>query len=195
MRYVPARVDADAARLFFRRRRWGNLFGLLTRDGPAHDKTPGTSAPLPCIERVWIPHYLVDFRVESRKGPGEISISLDACSGSFAIFQMHTDLEEGELVEDCLTPLIPEDVAIKQGRRQLLQAIMRRRGQYGKPIIKETLGLSTFYYPFWVYYFQRRGKYIDVHLQDACSAERGGNRTRQGVLNAFVAQHNTKDTS
>ena len=106
----------------------------------------------------------------SRKGAGEVSVSLEACSGCFAIFQMHDALVDGDLNEECLPPLIGEQDAAVQGRRQLLQVIMRRRGQYGKPVIEELLASDVFYYPFWVYYFQRRGKYGGRHSHSTLSA-------------------------
>ncbi len=192
MKYVPARVGAKEAQAFFRRRRWGNLFGLLWREQPAAiKKTPESRSVLPRIEKIWIPHYQIDFRVTARSGPGTVSVSVEACSGCFAIFQMHDALVEGALGDDYLPALIEEQEAVQQGRRQLLQAIMRRRGQQGKPVIEEALGATLFYYPFWLYYFRRRGKFIDIRLLDAFSAERGGSRTRQGILNAFVAQRGT----
>ncbi|HDP35965.1 MAG TPA: hypothetical protein ENN29_12745 [Candidatus Hydrogenedentes bacterium] len=188
MIYVPASVDAEKARAFFRRRRWGNLFGALGLEPPTQEKKRGVVTQLPCMERVWVPHYQIDFQVFSRKGPGVVSVSVEACSGCFAIFQMHDALVEGEKEEETLPLLLDEKDAVMQGRKQLLQTIMRRRGQQGKPVIENTLATAVFYYPFWVCYFKRRGKFIDVKLQDAVSAERGGNRTKQGILNAFVAK-------
>lgn len=187
--YVPPRIDAEQARRFFVRRRWGNLFGLVRGAAPAL-VVASRPRQLPCMERVWIPHYQLDYRVVSHAGRGEVSISLDACSGCFAFFQMHAALVEGDLDEECLPTLISEADAERQGRRDLLNAILRRRGQRGKPVIEDMLSIRVFYYPFWVCYFRRWRRFIDIRLQDAYSGERGGNRTRQGVLNAFVAMRN-----
>ena len=192
MIHVPARIDAPRAQTFFARRRWGNLFGLWGRQTSIQLLPTTQERQFPCIERIWIPHYRIDFSVVSKKGPGKVSVSVEACSGCFAFFQMHDDLVDGEPGEACLPILISEEDAIHRGRSDLLKAIMRRRSQESKPIIQEALETGVFHYPFWVYYFKRRGKFIDIRLLDAYSGERGGNRTRQGVLNAFVAMRNTK---
>ncbi len=192
MTYVPARIDAQRAQAFFARRRWGNLFGLWGRPAAVQLLPATEERQFPCIERIWIPHYRIDFSVVSKKGPGKVSVSVEACSGCFAFFQMHDGLVEAAPGEECLPILLPEEDAIRHGRSDLLKAIMRRRSQENKPIIQEALDAQVFHYPFWVYYFKRRGKYIDIRLMDAYSGERGGNRTRQGVLNAFVAMRNAK---
>ena len=184
MKYIEARVPKDAALRFFERRRFKNLYGFLKRR-PGWTKD---GRKLPYIECVWMPFYLIDFRVVSRKAPGIVSVSVEAYSGSFAVFQMQDNLLEGELEEEWFAPGITEKKAIAIGRRDLLLTIMRRRSQQGKPVIEDTLAVDVFYYPFWVYYFQRRGRYIDVALQDALTGESGGNRNRAGLLNAFTTR-------
>lgn len=185
LRHLPPRYNAEDAWRFFRRPRWGNLFGLLTRAGEAPSLTPGV---LPRLERIWMPYYLIDFRVNSHKGPGIISVSLEAWSGSFALFERHDALVEGEVKEEHFPPEWTEENAIAQARHDLLQNIMRRRGQQGKPVIEAAEGIGLFYYPFWVCYFMRYGRYVDIRLMDAYTGESGGNRNKQGVLNAMVAQ-------
>lgn len=183
MRYIEARVSEDAALRFFHRRRLGNLYGLLRRRSRV---TTLGGKSLPYMERVWLPHYRIDIRVVSHRGPGQISVSVEGHSGSFAIFQMHEDLVEGNLDEELFPPALTQEEAVETGRRELLKTILRRRGQQEKPYIEDTLGVDIFYYPFWVYYFRRRGRYLDIRLQDAISGERGGNRTKMGLLNAFA---------
>ena len=90
MRYIPARVSKDAALAFFQRRRFGNLYGLLRQRTAV---TPGGQR-LPYLERVWLPYYLIAIRLDSRRGEGEVTVSVEAYSGAFAIFQMHDELVE-----------------------------------------------------------------------------------------------------
>lgn len=183
--HLPARYDAEEAWRFFRRPRWGNLFGILELAGPA---PPLARGALPRIERVWMPYYLIDFRVNSHKGPGIISVSLEAWSGSFALFERHADLVEADVGEDHFDPGLTEEAAVAQARRELLQSIMRRRGQQDKPVIEAAEDTRLFYYPFWIYYFLKHGRYIDIRLMDAYTGETGGNRNKQGILNAMVAK-------
>ncbi len=189
MKYIEARVPRDAALQFFERRRFGNLYGLLRRRSAF---TPDGKR-LPYAELVWMPFYRIDFQVTSRRGPGAVSVSVEAYSGSFAVFQMQDNLVEGEPEGDSFPPEMTEEAAIKTGRRELLRTIMRRRSQQEKPVIEDTLAVDVFYYPFWIYYFQRRGKYIDIKLQDALNGESGGNRNRAGVLAAFTKRAGEQD--
>jgi len=183
--HLPARYDAEDAWRFFRRPRWRNLFGILELAGPAPPLAPGA---LPRIERIWMPYYLIDFRVNSHKGPGIISVSLEAWSGSFALFERQDDLVEADVGEDHFDPGWTEEAAVAQARRDLLQSIMRRRGQQDKPIIEAAEQVSLFHYPFWIYYFLKRGRYIDIRIMDAYTGEAGGNQNKQGILNAMVAE-------
>lgn len=184
MKYIATRVSKDAALRFFHRRRFANLYGLL---GSRRPVAP-TGKLLPYLERVWLPFYLIDLEVTSPRGPGTVSVSVEGYSGSFAIFQMHDDLIEGELDEEYFGPQLSKDEAIEIGRKQLLHTILRSSSQQEKPAIEETLHVDVFYYPFWVYYFQRRRGSLDIRIQDALTGERGGNRNRMGLLNAFAAQ-------
>ncbi|HOZ48003.1 MAG TPA: hypothetical protein PLO37_25780 [Candidatus Hydrogenedentes bacterium] len=186
MRYIAPRVPEEASRRFFTRPRFRNLFGLVP---PRTAKmVPGSKAPY--VELVWLPFYLITLRVSSPRGPGTISTSVEGYSGSFAIFQMHDNLVEGDVNGEYFPPQLTTEEAVGIARKELLLSIMRRRGQQEKPCIEDTVGLDLFYYPFWVYYIRRRRRFIDILLQDALTGERGGNRNKMGLLNAFVARGN-----
>ncbi len=142
---------------------------------------------MPRIERVWLPYYVVTLKLASPRGEGAVSVSVEGYSGAFAIFEMHDDLVEGDLEEEAFQPMLSEEEAVAIGRRELLRTILRRRGQREKPVIEETLGVEVFYYPYWVYYYERRRGLLDIRIQDALTGEKGGNRTRYGILSAFAA--------
>ncbi|MCA9437465.1 MAG: hypothetical protein KC978_16900, partial [Candidatus Omnitrophica bacterium] len=87
MRIIEPRVSEASALAHFERREWKNLWGLFrVRSDPA--KRPS----LPRTQLVWLPHYIVTVLVDSKIGPGEIDVSVEAHSGSFAIFEMHENL-------------------------------------------------------------------------------------------------------
>lgn len=184
MKHIEARVSRNAALAHFRRRRFRNLYGLLL---PRPSVTP-SGATLPALERVWLPFYLIDVHVSSRRGPGTMSVSVEGYSGAFAVFERHDNLVDGDIADECFPPRLSPEQAVEIGRQQLLQSILRRRSQQVKPSMGDTLRVSVFYHPFWVYYFQRRGGRLDFRVQDALTGEKAGNRNRSGLLDAFVAQ-------
>lgn len=183
MLHLPARVSEAGARVFFQRRGWGNLFGLLL---PRETVTPAGKR-LPYLERVWIPYYEIVLRVRSGRGPGAITVSVDALSGAFALFELHDELVEAPVAESSFPPALAVEEAVGMGREQLLCAILRRRSGEQKPVIEETLDTALFHYPYWVWYYARRGGRIDIRLQDAYTGGPGGGRTRAGLIGAFVA--------
>ncbi len=177
MKYVPPRWSEAEALAFFERRRFSNLWGLLQ---------PRRTGKLPYVERLWLPYYLIPFQVTSGKGPGIITVSVEGHSGSFALFEMHGSLAQGELAGETPPPKLTIDEATATGRSELLRTIMRRRGQFGKPIIEEDLGVDLFYYPYWIYYFERRRGLLDILICDAVTGDKGRARTKTGILSALV---------
>jgi hypothetical protein len=189
MQVIEPRVTEDEARRYFERHRAGNLWGLLRprriTTGPLGSTKPGK----PPIELVWLPHYHVRFRVFSRRGPGEIAVSVEAHSGSFAVFQMQEDLIDREIEGEVFEPRLSCDRATEIGRRDLLKSILRQRGQWNKPEVRETLGVDLFYYPFWVYYYERKRGLFDIQVYDAARGVKGGPRTKVGILSGLVGSN------
>ncbi|MCB9782761.1 MAG: hypothetical protein H6751_07330 [Candidatus Omnitrophica bacterium] len=182
MRIIEPRVSEASALAHFERREWKNLWGLFrVRSDPT--KSPR----LPRTQLVWLPHYIVTVLVDSKIGPGEIDVSVEAHSGSFAIFEMHENLEEKDEVEGEVFDLkIGEKEAVEIGRRELLKTILRRRGQREKPAIVGSGKVDLFYYPFWIYYYERRRGLLDIQIYDAARGEKGGARTKVGILSGLI---------
>lgn len=188
MKIIEPRVPESSARAYFERRRWQNLWGLLKVSSVKTAANTTSNKPLlPSIQLVWLPHYVVTVDVSSRKGPGEIDVSVEAHSGSFAIFQMHEDLiEKDEVPGEVFEPKLGEKEIIEIGRRELLKTILRRRGQREKPTIIGTGEIDLFYYPFWIYYYERRHGLLDIQVFDAARGIKGGTRTKVGILSGLV---------
>ncbi len=179
-------MSEESALAFFQRRNWKNLWGLL-RVSSKTRVSQSTSPRLPRTQIVWLPHHIVSIQVDSRQGPGEIDISVEAQSGAFAIFQMHENLEDVESVEgEVFDFKIEEKEAIEIGRRELLKTILRRRGQREKPAIVGAGKVDHFYYPFWIYYYERRRGLLDIQVFDAARGIKGGTRTKVGILSGLV---------
>ena len=184
MMHIPARVSEEEARRFFTRPYWRNLHGLLLPRPTATMK--GTR--LPRLERVWLGYYQIDLRIRLGREPGVQAVSVEGHSGSFAYFDMHNALSDGLPQEPFFPPAIPEEAAVRIGREECLRSILRRRSQQKKPTIEETLEVSIFYYPYWVWYFARRNGRLDIRIQNAYTGDPGGNRTRAGLLKAFIGK-------
>ncbi len=192
MQYVDAAVSEEEAIQFFNRRRFGNLYGLLRWRSLLVSQENNRARILPYIERVWMPYYLVDIQIVSGKEYSIQTASIEAYSGAFALFEMHEALREGALDELWFPPGMTEQEALDNSRRDMVRVIMRRRGgMRNKLVIEQAVCTGIFYYPFWVCY-RKRGKGIDVQLQDAISGERGGARNRIGFLNAMIARRRRK---
>jgi len=182
MRCVEPHVSEADAIQFFERPRFGNLYGLL------RPKRSVSSAGkrLPFAELVWLPHYLIELRVTSRRGPGAITVSVEAHAGAFAVIDSHEALTQQPDQKNTFPPRLDQEHAVKIGRKELLRSIMRRRGQRNKPLIQETLGVSMFHYPFWVYYYERRPGRLDIKILDAVAKQPGRAKTKVGVLSALT---------
>ncbi len=148
--------------------------------------TDPDSSP-PRADLVWMPSYLLTIQLESKQGPSEVTCSVDACSGSFALFQMHDAIVDGEAEGKTFPPVLDEAVAEKVAREELVKVILRRRSRAGKPLPTETLRVELLSYPYWVYYYQRRPGFIDIKVLDAATGRPVGNKIKLGILDAFKA--------
>jgi len=178
MHFLEARLTKSDALAIFQKTGWNNLWGVLDLGG-GHKRTPHA-------ELLWFPHYLISIKVNSRKGPGDVLVSVEGHSGVFMIVEMETDFAEGTPEGETFEPRLTEEEAIKVGRRELLKSIMRRRGHRDRPVIEETIGAELFFYPFWVYYSERRRGLLDIKILDAVTGEKGRPKTKVGVLSALI---------
>ena len=142
-------------------------------------------ASRPRAELVWMPSYLLTIRLESKQGPSEVTCSVDACSGSFAFFQMHDAIVDGEAEGETFPALLDEAAAENIAREELMKVILRRRSRAGKPLPTKTLRAELLSYPYWVYYYQRRPGLIDIKVLDAATGRPVGNKIKIGILDAF----------
>lgn len=187
---LPARIDAQTAAHAFTRPRWGNLFGLFAHRAIILPDEPRESGALPRLERLWIPAYAIKLALTSRRGKSATWISVDACSGAFALFERADELAEADLAEaNCFPQTLDEAAAIEAGRHGLLQYILRRRGQGDKPLVESVDEVRLYFAPVWALYYRRRRRYIDLALLDGYTGGPMGSRAKQAIVNALVAKH------
>lgn len=193
VKHVPVQIRKDKARAFAARKRsrsLGRLTDLLWSLVFGRRRAPNPR--LPRIELVWLPYYLFDIAYYTRKDNGIATISVEAHEGNFAIFQMHQDLHTSQVNGDVFPPLMTEKEAELHGRRELVRTILRRRGNRQKPMLGDTTGSDMFYYPYWVYYFERRGGRIDIVVVDAVDGQNAGVKHKAAVIKAFTAAERSK---
>jgi hypothetical protein len=188
VKFVQPHVTETAARKHFERRRFGNLFGLLRR----RSSVSPSGKTLPHIELVWLPQYLITLNVTARRGPGQITVSVDAHAGAFAIIDLQGALAEGDVEGEAFPPKMGEEEAVEIGRKQLQRSIMKRRGQRHKPVVEDLAHVEVFHYPYWVYYYERRRGYLDIVVRDAATGEKTGSRPKVAVVEALAAASKRK---
>lgn len=169
--------EAHALAIFERKSK--NPIRRIFQRSPAKPRKPVT-------ELVWVPFYIIPIHVESSQGPGVITVSVEAYSGAFAIFQMQPDIEDAALAEQSFAPRLSAEEAIAIGRKELLHTILRQRSTGPKPEIVSTDESYVLHYPFWLYYYERRRGLLDVKLLDAATGAKGGGKTKRGILDALA---------
>jgi hypothetical protein len=183
MKIVPARVTETQAREHFHKRRvgrMGRLVGRLWHRGSSRREA------ISRIELVWMPHYLIELEATSRKGSAALHLTVDAYAGSFTIVDLERPLEEAQPSEEIFPPRMTAEEAEVIGRQELIRAIMRRRGHRDRPTPQATTSVDLFYYPFWVYYYERLPGAIDIAVLDAAAGEKAGPKMKAAVLDAFA---------
>lgn len=150
-------------------------------------RSTAATAP-PRLELLWLPTWLMTLEVHSFRGPGTVDISVDGCSGAFALASIEGATEasgdEGEL----LPLLLDEATAQAVGREQLIRSILGRRGHREKPTPGDILSCECVGWPVWTYYYPRfGGRRTDLCACDALTGIPLPNRARSGVLQGLVA--------
>lgn len=187
MKFIKPRTSESAAMRFFQRRRPGNLWGLLGRRSRLTKDSNNEERRVPFAELVWLPYYIVPVKVRSRRGEGEITVSVEGYSGAFAVFEMHADIVEGDIEEETFPPKLDAQDAARIAPKQLLATIMRQRSNRNKPAPEEVLGVDLLHWPVWVYYYERRRGRLDIRVLDAVTGSKPGPRIRVSILAAFTA--------
>jgi len=180
MRHVAAGVSEGRAVEILRRGWSARLHRLLSVVRPGN-----LDSSEPRMDLVWMPSYLLTIQLESKQGLNEVTCNVDACSGSFALFQMHDTIEDGEAEGETFPATLDEAGAEKVAREELMKVILRRRSIAGKPLPTKMLRAELLSYPYWVYYYQRRPGLIDIKVLDAATGRPVGNKIKIGILDAF----------
>lgn len=167
--------------LFLKRR----IFDLFRR------QSTQTNTNLPRLEQIWFPYYLLEYALQYPDKTGTMTITVEAWSGAFALFDdtdggvMHGQPDDEH---DLFPPSLTLEEAEKFGRDGLVRAILHQRRRRVRPTPGDVLRAELLYYPLWVWYFERRPGFIDIKVRDAHNGKSVGGRTRRGIMDAFAAK-------
>ncbi|MBI1318419.1 MAG: hypothetical protein GC168_05630 [Candidatus Hydrogenedens sp.] len=162
---------------------WRASLGLRPQAFPG----AGHETGLPRLAILYVPHYIVEVDVDSRKGPGTTRCLMDGCSGAFAIADFDAPPEPGDPDGEVLPALLDDAQARAAALETLTRVILGQRSRGPKPVPQGIRGSERVDWPFWVYYFPRRAGRLDIRACDARTAEPAGNRAKAGLLQAMVA--------
>ena len=121
------------------------------------------------IELVYLPHYFFHLVITLKTGEKEVVASTDALLGAFALTDTQTLEYEttavGEKFSAKISRAEAEKTCLDEYRKLLLNYGLRQKEFVGLKALKN---VEEVMYPFWVAYFQIRGKYdIPANAQPA----------------------------
>jgi len=138
------------------------------------------------VELVYLPYYLFKILLSTeRRERKEVCISADGISGNFSFFTAEkidfTEKPEGDSFDFVISRKEAEKKALEEYRWLLIKHSFTKSRLPRLETISET---SLIYYPYWVGYYERGGRY-DFRALDGISGEFGGIRMREVFLSAF----------
>jgi hypothetical protein len=143
-----------------------------------------TGRRLPYLEIVWLPHYRVTFETVRADQRSTVDTLIGGHDRQVTICDFNGVLWDSEAAHETFDPELRETEAPELARRGLLAALLRGRGP--KPSIGKMLNLQLVHYPYWAYYYERRGGLLDVKMLDAVTGSPAGPKTKVAFLAALV---------
>jgi hypothetical protein len=184
IRHVPARfTEADARRIIER-----GLLQSLRRLGQRllkRNATGARSTDPAHVELVWLPHYVVEFRISTPTGNDTIAISVETHGGATAVFLTQQAVRASAVSGDILRPGMGKTRAVATARKGLLAALLAQRGKARRFVPQDVLHVDLLHFPFWVYYHRGRRGRLDIVVIDAVTGGRLGAKFKYAMIKAF----------
>ncbi len=178
---VPKISEQEARNIFSKKKRFSFL------------RLKKQSLPVERVELVSLPFYLFEVIVQEeergryKKKPlmQNVMLSVDGLLGH-TVFYVKDDLEIGSETENAvcrfeLSPAEAETFVLSEYRAFLLEHGLRTRSAPQAEKISEG---RRMFYPFWIGYFRKKGRY-DFVVLDAVSGEIQGIKMRKVFMKAF----------
>ena len=143
------------------------------------------------MECLWLPYYRLTVTMDSSLGPGTLQAVVDAHAGCLAIVHTDAAADEGRPAPEChFPPRLPLEKALGIAKRELTAKVLSQRGSARRPHVRDIQADGILYWPYWVYYFERRAGRLDLRMLDGLTGERPGHKLKSGLLDAFLAASN-----
>lgn len=184
--YLPPQLNQEDAIRVLSRRRFDTLKRVLFR-------RPARPVVTANVHLLWMPHYLIDLEIESGKGTAIQQVTLDAWGEVFALWNIQEPPSSGKPDGESFPPRLDVDAAVIKATLALTSTTLHMRGQKGKPHVNRHTAVQLLYYPYWVYYFERRAGRFDLKVIDGAMGERPGNQIKRAILEAFIQQARRDD--
>ena len=177
--YLPPQLTREDAIGVMGRSRFSVLRRLLFRTSAA----PVIASR---VHLVWMPHYLIDLEIESNKGTAIQQVTLDTYGSVFALWNIDAPPSAGLPEGEVFPPRMDIDAGVGKAILALTNTTLHMRGQKGKPHVVGSSAIQLLYYPYWVYYFERKRGLFDMKIVDGAMGERPGNQIKRAILEAFI---------
>jgi len=142
---------------------------------------------LPRIKQVYLPHWLFELSVESRRGPGTLTAAVDAHAGAYTLCEFASPPLEGPPEGECHPPMLSVDEAMRLAERDTTVRVLAQRGQRHRPYVARTDVIALLYWPYWLYYYERTKGRVDFRMMDASTGEKPGHKLKTAAIQAFLA--------
>lgn len=183
--YLPPQLSRDDAIGILRRRRLQRLRRLVFRQ-------PVPQVRSSDVHLIWMPQFLIDLQIESDRGQAIQRVTLDGWCEVFALWNIETQPEKGLPAGEFFPPRIDVDEGVRKAIVSLTNTTLRMRGQRNKPHVLGHAATELLYYPYWVYYFERKKGRFDVKIVDGVLGELPGSQVKRAVLEAFIEKSRTQ---
>ncbi|MEZ6071484.1 MAG: hypothetical protein R3C10_14775 [Pirellulales bacterium] len=171
-------VTADEAERKFTHRRCERLRRLL-------GSRPSSRPPGPYLEVVWLPHYWIRYSIED--GAKTKRFEALVCGHGQGVAACDLSRQRWQtVVEDQWLPAALEASEAETQARAGLSATMMRAPRWSSRSIVGEPQTALIGYPYWVYYYRRRGDKLDAKLLDAMTGRSAGPKAKAAFLAALA---------
>ena len=155
-------------------------------NGETQAAQPGrTRGRLPYVEVVWIPSYRVQFEVLRGDAVVKIETLVGGNERTFSVWNFSDARWRTSAGGDHFSATIDEREARAIAQQGLSESLLRRRGWSCKLTVQPEVRTELVQYPYWVYYFARRGDKLDFRMLDAVTGRPVGAKMKVSLLSAL----------
>lgn len=183
--FIHAQVDLDVARQRLARRSWWRVRAVWRAILHPFAQNRPTDTPRH-IELIWLPRYHVVFQLQaSGDDPVTIDVLIDGSDRRATFWDLTSIQWEPRNGREQFAPALNEDTVRDIARRALFQAGLRGKSWRHGLKTWEIQTTRVVHYPYWVAYFERRNRRLDVVMVDAVTSDLAGPAGKIALLAAL----------